>query len=76
MYSRIAGKEHVTQHPFEDKAVADSNDSREGNSGGSGLEDEDIVNPNEREFVEDINDSWDGNNDDEDVLNQYKWVLV
>ena len=56
MYSRRAGKENMTQHPSEDKAVADSSDSGGGDSGGNGLKDEDIVNPDEREFVKDNSD--------------------
>nr|POE81209.1 hypothetical protein CFP56_76747 [Quercus suber] len=63
-YSRRASKEPVTQHPFEDKDVVDSSDSRGGDGEGSGLEDEDIVNPDEKEFVEDSNDSWDGYDED------------
>nr|POE48507.1 hypothetical protein CFP56_53095 [Quercus suber] len=63
-YSRRASKEPVTQHPFEDKDVVDSSDSRGGDGEGSGLEDEDIVNPDEREFVEDSSDSWDGYDED------------
>ena len=56
MYSRRAGKENMTQHPSEDKAVADSSDSGGGDNGENGLKDEDIVNPDEREFVEDNSD--------------------
>ena len=68
VYSRRASKEHVTQHPSKDKAIADNSDSGGGDSGKSSLEDEDIVNPNEREFVEDSSDNWDGNDDDKDVV--------
>ena len=57
VYSRRAGKEPMTQHPSEDKDVVDSSDSGGGDSEGSGLEDEDVVNPDEREFVEDNSDS-------------------
>ena len=68
MYSRRAGKENMTQHSSEDKAVADSSDSGGGDSGGNGLKDEDIVNPDEREFVEDNSDGQDGNDNDEDIV--------
>ena len=64
VYSRRAGKEPMTQHPSEDKDVVDSSDSGGGDGEGSGLEDEDVVNPDEREFVEDNSDSWDGSDDD------------
>ncbi|KAK9997189.1 hypothetical protein SO802_021875 [Lithocarpus litseifolius] len=64
VYFRRAGKEPVTQHPFEDQDVVDSSDSGGGDGEGSGLEDENVVNPNEREFVEDSNDSWDGSDED------------
>ena len=57
VYSRRAGKEPMTQHPFEDKDVVDGSDSRGGDGEGSGLEDEDVVNLAEREFVEDSSDS-------------------
>ena len=57
VYSRRAGKEPMTQHPSEDKDVVDSSDSGGGDGEGSGLEDEDVVNPTEREFVEDSSDS-------------------
>ena len=56
----------MTQHPSEDKDVVDSSDSGGGDGEGSGLEDEDVVNHAEREFVEDNSDSWDGS--DEDVI--------
>ena len=61
--SRRAGKEPVTQHPSEDNDVVDSSDSGGGDGEGSGLEDEDVVNPDEREFVEDSSDSWDGSDE-------------
>ena len=64
VYSRRAGKEPMTQHPSEDKDVVDSNDNGGGDGEGSGLEDEDVVNPAKREFVEDSSDSWDGSNED------------
>ncbi|KAK9992409.1 hypothetical protein SO802_027394 [Lithocarpus litseifolius] len=64
VYSRRAGKEPVTQHPFEDKDVVDSNDSGGGDGEGSSLEDEDVVNPDDREFVEDSSDSWYGYDED------------
>ena len=64
MYSRRAGKETVTQYPSEDKDVVDSSDSEGGDGEGSGLEDEDVVNPDEREFVKDGSDSWYGSNED------------
>ena len=64
MYSRRAGKEPVIQYPSEDKDVVDSSDSEGGDGEGNGLEDEDVVNPDEREFVEDSSDSWDGSNKD------------
>ena len=57
VYSRRAGKEPMTQHPSEDKDVVDSSYSGGGDGEGSGLEDEDVVNPTEREFVEDSSDS-------------------
>nr|POE45690.1 hypothetical protein CFP56_05579 [Quercus suber] len=60
MYSKRESKEPVNQHPFEDKDVVDNSDSEGGDDEGSGLEDEDVVNPDEREFVEDSSDSWDG----------------
>ena len=66
VYFRRAGKEPMTQHPYEDKDVTDSSDSGGGDGEGSGLEDEDVVNHAEREFVEDSSDSWDGS--DEDVI--------
>nr|POE62023.1 hypothetical protein CFP56_56414 [Quercus suber] len=64
VYSRRAGKEPVTQHPSEDKDVVDSSDNGRGDGEGSGLEDEHVVNPDEREFVEDNSDSWDGCDED------------
>nr|POE78249.1 hypothetical protein CFP56_62644 [Quercus suber] len=64
VYSRRAGKELVTQHPSEDKDVVDSSDSEGGVGEGSGLKDEDVVNLDEREFVEDSSDSWDGCDED------------
>ena len=64
MYSRRAGKEPVTQHLSKDKDVVDSSNSGGGNGERSGLEDEDVVNPDEREFVEDNSDSWDGSDED------------
>nr|POE62461.1 hypothetical protein CFP56_26392 [Quercus suber] len=57
VYSRRAGKEPVTQHPSEDKDVVDNSNSGGGDDEGSGLEDEDVVNPDEREFVEDSSDN-------------------
>ena len=60
----------MTQHPSENKDVIDSSDSGGGNGEGSGLEDEDVVNHAEREFVEDSSDSWDGS--DEDVIEPVK----
>ena len=57
VYSRRHGKEPMTQHPSEDKDVTDSSDSGEGDSEGNGLEDEDVMNHAEREFVEDSSDS-------------------
>nr|POF19119.1 hypothetical protein CFP56_49970 [Quercus suber] len=57
VYSRRAGKEPVTQHSSEDKDVVDSSDNGRGDGEGSGLEDEHVVNPDEREFVEDSSDS-------------------
>ncbi|XP_030958475.1 uncharacterized protein LOC115980352 [Quercus lobata] len=54
----------MTQHPSEDNDVVDSSDSGGGDGEGSGLEDEDVVNPEEREFVEDSSDSWDGSDED------------
>nr|POE87673.1 hypothetical protein CFP56_51758 [Quercus suber] len=57
VYSMRASKEPVTQHPYEDKDVVDSSNSGGGDSEGSGLEDEDVVNLDEREFVEDSSDS-------------------
>ena len=54
----------MTQHPFEDKDVTDSSDSGGGDGEGSGLEDEDVVNHVEREFMEDSSDSWDGSDED------------
>ena len=64
VYSRRAGKESMTQHPSKDKDVTDSSDSEKGDGEGSGLEDEDVVNHAEREFVEDSSDSWDGSDED------------
>ena len=64
VYSRRASKEPMTQHPSKDNDVVDSNDSGGGDGEGSGLEDEDVVNPDEREFVEDSSDSWDGFDED------------
>ena len=64
VYFRRAGKEPMTQHPSEDKDVVDSNDSGEGDGEVNGLEDDDVVNPNEREFVEDSSDSWDDYDED------------
>ena len=64
MYSRRAGKEPVTQHLSKDKDVVDSSNSGGGNGEGSGLEDEDVVNPDESEFVEDNSDSWDDSDED------------
>ena len=64
VYSRRAGKEPMTQHPSENKDVTDSNDSGGGDGEGSGLEDEDVVNHVEREFMEDSSDSWDGSDED------------
>ena len=64
VYSRRAGKELVTQHPSEDKDVVDNSDNGGGDGEGSGLEDEDVVNPDKREFVEDSSDSWDGSDED------------
>ena len=57
VYSKRVGKGYLTQHPSKDKVVVDSSDSGGGDYGGSGLEDEDIVNPNEKEFVENSSDS-------------------
>ena len=65
VYSRRTGKEPMTQHPSEDKDVVDSSDSGGGDGEGSGLEDEDVVNPEEREFVEDSSDSWDASDEDQ-----------
>ena len=64
VYSTRASKEPMTQHPSKDNDVVDSNDSGGGDGEGSGLEDEDVVNPDEREFVEDSSDSWDGFDED------------
>ena len=64
VYSKRAGKEPMTQHPSEDKDVTDSSDSGGGDGERSGLEDEDVVNHAEREFVEDNSDSWDGSDED------------
>jgi len=64
IYSRRVGKEPMNQHPSEDKDVVDSSDSGGGDGEGSGLEDEDVVNPEEREFVEDSSDSWDAFDED------------
>ena len=63
MYSRRHGKEPITQHPSEDKDVTDSSDSGGGDGEGS-VEDEDVVNHAEGEFVEDSSDSWDGFDED------------
>jgi len=59
VYSRRAGKEPMTQHPSEDKDPNKSSNSgsRGGDGEGSGLENEDVMNPDEREFVEDSSDS-------------------
>ena len=62
MYSRRVSKEPIIKHPFEDFHVSDSSES-----GGSGLEDEVEVNPDQSDFVEDNSDSWDGKDDDDDV---------
>nr|POE64329.1 hypothetical protein CFP56_49869 [Quercus suber] len=64
VYYRRAGKEPVTQHLSDDNDVVDSSDSGRGDGKGSGLEGEDVVNPDEREFVEDSSDSWDGCKED------------
>ena len=48
----------MAQHPSEDKDVTDSSDNGGGDGEGSGLENEDVVNHAEREFVEDSSDSW------------------
>ena len=64
MYSRRHGKEPMTQHPSENKDVTDSSDSGRGDGEGSGLENEDVVNHAEREFMEDSSDSWDGSDED------------
>ena len=56
VYSRRHGKEPMTQHPSEDNDVIDSSDSGGGDGKGS-VEDEDVVNHAEREFVEDSSDS-------------------
>ena len=63
VYSRRHGKKPMTQHPSEDNDVIDSSDSRGGDGEGS-VEDEDVVNHAEGEFVEDSSDSWDGSNED------------
>ena len=63
VYSRRHGKEPITQHPSEDKDVTDSSDSGGGDGEGS-VEDEDVVNHAEGEFVEDSSDSWDGFDED------------
>ena len=55
----------MTQHPSKDKDVTDSSDSGGGDGEGSGLEDEDVVNLEEREFVEDSSDSWDASDEDQ-----------
>nr|POE61383.1 hypothetical protein CFP56_40988 [Quercus suber]POE61384.1 hypothetical protein CFP56_40989 [Quercus suber] len=68
VYSRRAGKEHSAHHPSEVKAVSDSSDSVGGDSGGSGLENETKVIPDKRVFVEDNSDSWDGKDEDDDVV--------
>ena len=57
VYYRRVGKEPMTQHPSKDKDVVDGSDSGGGDGEGSGLEDEDVVNLAEREFVEDSSDS-------------------
>ena len=54
----------MTQHPSEDKDLTDSSDSGGGDGERSGLEDEDVVNHAEREFVEDSSDSWGGYDED------------
>ena len=64
VYFRRAGKEPMTQHPSEDNDVVNSSDSGGGDGEGSGLEDEDVVNHAEREFVEDSSDSWDDYDED------------
>ena len=64
VYFRRAGKEPMTQHPSEDNDVVNSSDSGGGDGEGSGLEDEDVVNPDESEFVEDSSDSWDDYDED------------
>ena len=64
VYSRRVGKEPMTQHPSEDKDGVDSSNSEGGHDEGSGLEDEDVVNPDKRGFVEDSSDSWDGSDED------------
>ncbi|XP_075651970.1 uncharacterized protein LOC142622399 [Castanea sativa] len=56
----------MTQHPSEDKDVADNSDGGGDDGEGSGLEDEDVVNPDNMKFVEDSSDSWDGS--DEDII--------
>ena len=63
VYSRRHGKEPITQHPSEDKDVTDSSDSGGGDGEGS-VEDEDVVNHAEGEFVEDSSDRWDGFDED------------
>ena len=63
VYSKRHGKEPITQHPSEDKDVTDSSDSGGGDGEGS-VEDEDVVNHAEGEFVEDSSDSWDGFDED------------
>ena len=48
MYSRRVSKEPIFEHPSEDFHISDSSES-----GGSGLEDEVEVNPDQSDFVED-----------------------
>ncbi|XP_023883718.1 uncharacterized protein LOC111996006 [Quercus suber] len=65
MGSRRVGKEPIIEHPPHVVIISDGSDS---GSGGSGLNDEVELDHGVRDFVEDSSDSWDGKDDDDDVV--------
>ena len=65
MGSRRVGKEPIIEHPPQVFIISDGSDS---GGRGSGLDDEVELNRGVRDFVKDSSDSWDGKDDDDDVV--------
>ena len=63
--SRRVGKESIIEHPSQVFIISDGSDS---GGGGSGLNDEIELNHGLRDFVKDNSDSWDGKDDDDDIV--------